>query len=101
MRSFRKTLVLALAFALVPTLTNAEALSKKETIYEGTWVTTNRRLDGRMTCVVTEAGENRWTGHFYGVWQGVEFSYKVNFNGPPEKNVGDGRDRWSRLHMDG
>jgi hypothetical protein len=54
-------------------------------VYEGTWVTTNRPLDGTMTCVITELGDNKWRGHFYGVWEGIAFSYKVAFNGPPEK----------------
>src|SRR5437762_5540525 len=54
-------------------------------VFEGTWVTTNRRLDGPMTCVVTDLGDNKWQGHFYGSWQGVNFSYKVDFSGPPEK----------------
>jgi hypothetical protein len=54
-------------------------------VYEGTWVTTNRPLDGPITCVVTDLGDNKWRGHFYGVWQGVEFSYKVDFSGPADK----------------
>ena len=62
--------------------------SAKETTYEGTWRTTNRRLDGRMTCVVRELGDERWNGHFYGVWQGVSFSYRVTFSGPPNKLSG-------------
>lgn len=57
----------------------------RDTVYEGTWVTTNRKLDGPMTCVVTDLGDNQWQGHFYGVWEGVDFSYKVKFTGPPEK----------------
>jgi len=59
--------------------------SAKDLVYEGTWVTTNRKLDGRMTCVVTNLGDNKWQGHFSGTWEGVEFSYKVDFSGPPEK----------------
>ena len=57
----------------------------KDVMYEGTWVTTNRRLDGPITCAVTELGGNRWRGHFYGTWQGVDYSYKVEFSGPPDK----------------
>jgi hypothetical protein len=57
----------------------------RDTTYEGTWVTTNRRLDGRMTCVVRGLGNERWSGHFYGTWRGVDFSYRVDFRGPPEK----------------
>ena len=51
--------------------------------YEGTWNTTNRKLDGPMTCVVTELGDEKWKGRFYGVWQGVAFDYTVAFAGPP------------------
>src|SRR5690349_20668785 len=57
----------------------------KDLVYEGTWVTTNRKLDGPITCVVTDLGDNHWRGHFYGAWQGATFSYLVDFSGPPEK----------------
>src|SRR3954447_15318875 len=63
----------------------ASAASAKGLVYEGTWVTTNRPLDGTMTCVVTELGENQWQGRFYGVWEGQAFSYTVRFSGPPER----------------
>jgi len=63
----------------------AFATASAKEVYEGTWVTTNRRLDGTMTCVVTNLGGNQWHGHFYGVWQDVPFSYKVDFSGPPAK----------------
>jgi hypothetical protein len=66
-------------------LVSSAAASAKDLIYEGTWVTTNRKLDGPMTCVVTDLGDNNWRGHFYGVWEGIKFSYKVNFSGPPDK----------------
>src|SRR5947207_11986189 len=66
-------------------LVSCATASAKDVVYEGTWVTTNRQLDGPITCVVTDLGDNKWRGHFYGVWQGVEFSYKVDFSGPPEK----------------
>lgn len=55
-----------------------------ETVYEGTWNTTNRRLDGTMTCVVTPKGTEQWEGRFYGVWQGVDFDYTVDFTGPED-----------------
>jgi hypothetical protein len=67
------------------------AAGAEEAVYEGTWVTTNRPLDSTLTCAVTDLGDNRWRGHFYGVWQGVEFSYKVEFRGPPEKLRGTAR----------
>jgi hypothetical protein len=57
----------------------------KDLVFVGTWVTTNRPLDGAMTCVVTDLGDHRWRGHFYGAWQGREFSYRVDFSGPPDK----------------
>src|SRR5690242_10496768 len=59
------------------------AADAKDRVYRGTWVTTNRHLDGKMTCVVTPLGPNKWRGHFYGVWDGQSFSYKVVFRGPP------------------
>jgi hypothetical protein len=62
--------------------------AKKDAVYEGTWVTTNRQLDGTMTCDVTDLGGGRWKGHFHGVWHGREFSYKVEFSGPPGRLKG-------------
>jgi hypothetical protein len=59
-----------------------------ELVYEGTWVTTNRKLDGTMTCVVTDKGKDKWHGKFYGIWQGVKFSYDVDWTGTPDKMVG-------------
>jgi hypothetical protein len=50
--------------------------------YQGTWHTTNRKLDGRMTCVVTPIAKHEWEGRFYGTWQGVDFDYTVDFTGP-------------------
>ncbi len=61
------------------------AAGAKDRVYQGTWVTTNRKLDGTMTCVVTALGSNKWRGHFSGVWSGQAFSYKVVFHGPPDK----------------
>jgi len=52
-------------------------------------MTTNRRLDGTMTCVVTKLGDQQWRGHFYGVWQEVPFSYEGTFRGPVEKLTGN------------
>ena len=54
-------------------------------VYEGQWHTTNRKLDGTMTCVVTDLGQENWQGRFYGVWQGVPFDYTVKFSGPPNQ----------------
>ena len=55
--------------------------SAQEGVYVGTWNTTNRKLDGPMTCVVKDLGDEKWQGHFYGVWQGVPFDYTVPFTG--------------------
>lgn len=54
----------------------------KELVYQGTWSTTNRKLDGVMTCVVTPIAKDEWQGRFYGTWQGVPFDYTVTFSGP-------------------
>ena len=53
---------------------------------EGPWKTTNRKLDGIMTCVVrTATWREKIAGAFYGVWQGVPFDYAVPFSGPASK----------------
>jgi len=72
----------------------------EDATYEGPWHTTNRKLDGMMTCAVKDLGDNKWSGRFYGVWQGVPFDYTVAFTGPPEMLQGkatiDGADYiWS------
>jgi hypothetical protein len=54
-----------------------------DSVYVGNWRTTNRRLDGQMTCAVRELEDNKWQGRFYGLWQGVPFDYTVPFEGPP------------------
>jgi hypothetical protein len=69
-------------------LISAAPATVQDTTYEGSWVTTNRKLDGTMTCVVTDLGDTHWRGHFYGVWQGVQFAYTVRFSGPSEKLQG-------------
>lgn len=78
-----RKLLIALVVLVVPA-----TASGQDRVYEGTWDTTNRKLDGTMTCVVTDLGDNQWRGHFYGIWQGVSFSYPVNFSGPPDKLQG-------------
>jgi hypothetical protein len=75
---------MALVMLVVPA-----AASGGEVVYEGTWVTTNRKLDGPLTCVVTDLGDNQWRGHFYGSWQGRPFAYQVRFSGPPERVQGE------------
>jgi hypothetical protein len=60
-----------------------QAACAADAMYVGTWKTTNRKLDGTMTCAVKELGDEKWQGRFYGVWQGVPFDYTVAFSGPP------------------
>ncbi|HYT95213.1 MAG TPA: hypothetical protein VEL76_41230 [Gemmataceae bacterium] len=72
-------------------LVSSAAAGGDNLVYEGTWVTTNRKLDGPLICVVTDLGNNQWRGHFSGVWEGVEFSYTVTFRGPPDKLSGEAR----------
>jgi hypothetical protein len=50
--------------------------------YEGSWHTTNRKLDGTMQCDVKQVASETWQGRFHGVWQGVPFDYTVSFTGP-------------------
>ncbi len=38
--------------------------SRKDYIYQGTWKTTNRKLDGTMTCVITPLAKEKWRGRF-------------------------------------
>jgi hypothetical protein len=81
-------------------LAASAAAEARGLVYEGTWVTTNRKLDGTLKCVVTDLGNNRWRGHFSGSWQGRKFSYKVDFTGPPDRLRGraviDGADyQWT------
>jgi hypothetical protein len=37
-----------------------------------------------MACIVTPLAKNKWHGRFFGTWQGVDFDYKVDFQGPPD-----------------
>jgi hypothetical protein len=61
----------------------SSSLLAEDFVFEGPWHTTNRRLDGIMTCEVREVSPEKWRGRFYGVWQGVAFDYTVAFSGPP------------------
>src|SRR5439155_171758 len=85
--------------ALVVLVAPATA-SGQDAVYEGTWVTTNRKLNGTLTCVITDLGRNQWRGHFTGTWEGTSFSYTVDFSGPPDQLRGvaviDGADyQWT------
>ena len=75
---------------LCPVLTGLFPLagSAADVTYEGTWNTTNRKLDGPMTCIVTDLGDERWKGRFFGIWQGVAFDYTVAFKGPASDLAG-------------
>lgn len=76
---------LALALALLWTVPAFAA----DLTYEGTWVTTkNRKLDGTMTSIVKDQGNDRWKGRFFGIWQGVSFDYTVDFIGKPDNLKG-------------
>jgi hypothetical protein len=66
-------------------LASFSTASGDELVYEGRWVATNRPIDGAMTAVVTKLGSNRWHGHFYGVYNGVPYSYEVDFTGTPDR----------------
>lgn len=59
------------------------AREKIQGTYVGTWIATNRPLEGKMRCVVTEL-DNKWTGTFDGIWQGVPFKYNIDWVGMPD-----------------
>jgi len=95
-----RLLVFGAVVAICSAATFCEAVLAEDGVYEGTWHTTNRKLYGTMTCAVKDLGDNKWSGRFYGQWQGVPFDYTVPFTGPPEKLQGkatiDGADYiWS------
>jgi hypothetical protein len=74
-----KSLVIAIV------LVGCSGVSAEQFIYEGSWKTTNRKLDGTMTCVITPVASEKWKGRFYGRWQGVDFDYTVDIIGPADK----------------
>lgn len=67
------------AWANEPSAPNNSASYKS---YEGSWHTTNRKLDGSMQCEVKQVADEVWQGRFSGAWQGVPFDYTVSFTGP-------------------
>lgn len=73
--------------ALAALLFTSSALAE-DFVYEGEWKTTNRKLDGKMTSVVTQTGPEKWQGRFYGIWQGVDFDYTETFTGPAKELSG-------------
>ncbi|HEY2894008.1 MAG TPA: hypothetical protein VGJ16_07340 [Pirellulales bacterium] len=77
-----RAVVIVCALAL-PSFAHAE-----EYVYRGGWLTTNRRLSGDITCVVTPLAKHEWQGRFHGTWQGVDFDYSVRFHGPAKQLTG-------------
>ncbi len=55
-----------------------------EAVYAGPWKTTNRKLDGTVTCAIRRIDKENWHGRFWGTWQGIDFDYAVDFSGPPD-----------------
>lgn len=65
---------------------NFEITNKK---FKGSWNTTKGKiLDGIMTCNVNTVDQKTWQGTFFGTWNGVDFSYDVNWSGPMERLTG-------------
>jgi hypothetical protein len=60
------------------------AADGEDAVYIGPWKTTNRKLDGTMTCAIRMVEKEKWLGRFWGTWQGVDFDYAVDFSGPPD-----------------
>jgi len=83
METLMKSFILFLSFVCVTASSLAE-----DRVYVGPWRTTNRPLNGIMTAVVTDLGNNQWQGRFYGVWEGVAFDYTVRFSGPADMMKG-------------
>jgi hypothetical protein len=77
-----------LLLGIVTILAHQPAATADGGDYEGLWRTTNRKLDGTMTCIVKDHHDGKWTGRFYGVWQGVPFDYAVSFTGKPDQLTG-------------
>jgi hypothetical protein len=75
--NWKTTALLAASLAGGALIAGAE-----DRVFVGPWKTTNRPLDGQMTCVVRDLHNDQWQGRFYGVWQGVPFDYTVKFSGP-------------------
>jgi hypothetical protein len=61
-----------------------EVARAEDYVFTGPWKTTNRKLEGTMTAVITPLANREWKGRFFGTWQGVDFDYKVKFQGPPD-----------------
>ena len=57
------------------------AAAAGELAYQGKWNTTNRKLDGDVTCVMTPIAGSQWQGRFFGKFQGTPFDYAGRFSG--------------------
>jgi hypothetical protein len=79
------------ALGLLVWMAVGSVATAEEYVFEGPWNTTNRKLDGVMTCQVTRLGEDQWQGRFYGVWFGESFDYTVPFSGPTDNLQGKAR----------
>jgi hypothetical protein len=77
-----------IALLCVAFFAGAVVAQAEDRVFVGPWKTTNRPLDGQMTCIVKELDKDLWQGRFYGVWQGVPFDYTVKFSGPPSSLKG-------------
>src|SRR5262245_41165369 len=78
-----KAIIFFLSVLMNLAVADSMAVMADEVTYEGTWHTTNRKLDGTLSCVVTELSAGDWRGRFVGTWQGAPFDYTVTFTGPP------------------
>jgi hypothetical protein len=57
--------------------------------YQGPWVTTNRKLNGTLNCLVQKIDSDKWRGRFWGVWEHVPMDYTVEF-GRQDQTAKDG-----------
>ncbi len=91
-----------LGFFLVgPFVGPCRPISAEEMVFAGPWHTTNRKLDGVMTCTVTRLDQDQWRGRFVGIWQGVPFDYTVAFEGPPDQLQGTATIDGANYHWTG
>ncbi len=78
----------AISLVVICVVCLCASAKSEELVYRGKWNTTNRKLDGEMTCVVERRTADSWEGRFFGTWQGVNFDYKVAFSGSPDDLTG-------------
>ncbi|HVU88255.1 MAG TPA: hypothetical protein VHD36_13125 [Pirellulales bacterium] len=73
-----------LALCALLLLAAGEHVQAEDYVFAGPWKTTNRKLDGVMTAIITPEANQQWQGRFFGTWQGVDFDYRVRFQGSPD-----------------